>query len=593
MASRAAELSSSGSTWAANGRWVAALAAAVVPLVGVGCDSPQGRADRGVDEKIAMAVPKLSGTTADQTDAAKQLGDAATEAEGGSKWEQVQANVLKGDAELRLAQDLAAKVAFYNSQTQRLSLDLDQMAAEIAADNTDAASLQRLKPDAATASIRKQTAAVTGSDAKPDWVKTKAGTIASLAADDKTAADLSLEVDRLQGSIKSETDDRDKLLAQGDQLADQSGRERGDKSVDLYTQAADARKRAADVGVKLDADNMALARVQADLDGVRQQQEAKHGALKQFDAMQASVDADWKAVQGRMRSSKAAAAKLLGDPVAVTAAQLPKAITLDMPAADADAATLTTKLTTLSGGDTIRSKAATLAVTDKLGWEVRVQAENHYNAALGFYRKAEAAAESLRGDLDARTAVVSFQDKMDYPAVVGLADVMRPSRYRYLLAMAQLGKAEFFARQVVDANAQIEMAGRLKAALDTDGLDVPAGLDESAVTGLTTRQSQGVSTARASFKDAAENLGKLADTSTTPREIKDAVRTAQIVAEYGWAQLELSPGGTPADAAAHLELAKQKSQGGTDLAYVPLPPELTAPAATPMPTTPAGKPAVR
>lgn len=600
MASRAFHSPSLRPTLVTAGRrWLTApaAAAAIGLLLAGGCDSPQGKADKAVDEKVSAAVPMMTGATADEMAASKALGEAAADANLGSKWQQVSVKSLQGDSELRMAQDVAARIAFYDDQVGRLTVALDGMAEVVGATNGAVAGMQKSKPDVALAALGKQSADLTGSEAKPDWVRTSAGSIESLAADDKVAAEGAAEVDRLQASIKSETDDRDKQLAAGDQLDDQSARERGDKSVDLYTQAAAARKQAADLNVKIDADTIALGRAQADLDAVRQQQEAKRAALAQFATAKSAVDANWRAVQGRMKASKSDATKLLGDAATTPPGDVPKPLTLTSTVADVPklppGTGPTVPISPPFGGTTIRSKAAMLAALEKQVRELRVDAEKHYNGALGFYREAADAADKLQAELNTRMAVIG-PEKMDFAALTGMAETLHPSRYHYLFAAAELNKAEYFARSAAAVTDQLDTAGRLKAALDADGLEVPAGLDESAVTDLTGRQANAMKAARDGFRDAAKDLGPLSEGGGgAPKEVRDAATAAALFDHYSWAQLETMPGGSAADAKAQLDQARSLAGQVPELTFTPpLPPGLT-PAATPAQTpvsTPAPKP---
>ena len=607
MATRAADLPSLRSTVVTAGRrWLAAPAAAAAVgllLAGGGCDSAKGKADKAVDEKVAAALPMLDGGATAQAEASKTLDDAGTDAKGGSKWQQVVVKSLKGDSELRLAQNLAARIAFYNGQAERLTIELGDLADAVEAANGTVAGMQKEKPDAALANVGKLSAAVTGSASKPNWVTTPAGSIASLYADNEVATAGAAEVERLQAAIKSETDDRDKALATGDQLADQSSRERGDKSVELYTQAANARKQAADLNVKIDADTIALGRAQADLDGVRQQQEAKRATLGLFNSTKTAVNANWTGVQGRMKTAKADAIALLGEPVTIDPKDVPNALTLDAAADVLDSKKLTAadaqqrmaddkRRAARTGGQTIRYKAALLAALNKQTHDLRGQAENHYNGAIGFYREAGQIARDLRADLNARMAAPGYTEKLDYPAVEGLAVATHPSRYNYQLAVAELGKAEFLARAAGDSADQIAVAVRLKAALDVDSLEMPTGLEESNWADLDARQKTSMKTAVAEFGNAVKDLDPLsAGGDQTPKEIKDAATAALMFAHYSWGQLELMPGGRPAEAQTHLDLAKGLANQTSTLTFAPpLPPGLSTPPAAVSPGMPMTKP---
>lgn len=598
MASRAFELTSSVGSASRWGRLAVVLAATAVPLAGGGCERDAGRADKAVDQKVNDAQALAGGSMTDELNVAKTLDEIKANLTGASDWQKARTQGLRGDNEMRLAQGYAAQAEFYTRHMEQLTIDIGRMAAAVAASDADAAAMLRRSPEKVLADLKERSAAVAGSADKQTWIDTKAGSLTSLAADDKAAADLKAEVDRLGESIKTQTAERDQLLAAADQQADQSNRERGDAAVSTYTQSSDARKKAADLNVKIDADTVALGRAQADLDGATKQQDAKHEAIKRLDAAQSGVAADWKAVQERAEASKTAVAAVLGKPVTVQAAALPDPLTLDADAAAANKA----KLASVSGGSTISSKAAMLQALGVRAHGLRSQAETHFNAALGFYREAIEAAKNLQIDTANRINAAGASERADYQAFVDLRRTVHPGFYTYLRASADTSKAEFFARSAAEARMQIEVANRLQPAVEAAGLTAPAGLDAAGVATLTTQQTSAEKSARDAFKDAIDQFTKLPEGGDATAEVKDGAKVGVIFANYGLSALEAAAGGTGTTVTAPFDLAKEKARvaisAGTYLPPLPadlasavrfVPPPVTP--ITPGKPTPAAKPA--
>jgi len=346
------------------------IASSAVLLLG-GCDTDSGKADKTVGAQLDDASAHMTGSAGDLMNANKSLGDASRDVTT-SLPVQLRAKSLLADSELRLAQELVTQILANDAQIDRLVREIDLLGNHIESNSQMAASLAKYEPTALQDALAQNKKAVSGSDAKPDWYKSDAGTLASLAAVDSRVKDLAGKISALQNTIKTESDQRNQLLAQADKSTQASQHEAGQKSVDLYVQGSNARKQAADLTVKIDNDNAGLSQDQADLAVVQGQHDSLTAALKSLDDKSVAFDTDWKAVQARQGQLIVDSKKTLGkDPV-------------DAPEIDKNG-DLTTDQTVGSKASAIADRTKGLA---KKNHDLRALAETHFNNAVGKYRDA-------------------------------------------------------------------------------------------------------------------------------------------------------------------------------------------------------------
>ncbi len=265
----------------------------------------------------------------------------------------------------------------------------------------------------------------------------------------------------MQDIIKGETDQRNQLLEQGDTLNQQSYHEQKGKSVDLFIQAADARKKAADLTVKLDQDNLTLSRAQADLSVRQGQHESLTTAVKSFDNRSTLIGQDWTGVQAKIAEYNADSKKIMGDdPV-------------NPPVRSSKTRDLNTELT-------IGSKAAAIKALAEKNHELRGLAETHFNSASGFYKDAEELAQSLQAALSEKLNKQSDPSQSpDGQAFNDEKTSLELANYRYFHAVAALQKAEFYARGAAESKSRLDLIDRLKPIVAAAGLNMPPTLDDS------------------------------------------------------------------------------------------------------------------
>ncbi len=542
-----------------------------------GCDyidSATSKADKRVNATLTEAESQM------QINPASAQGDVETAVKetGASTVQQLRAKVLQADGELKLAQDLAVQVARRQAIIDGLSTQITGLANQIQVSNDRAAALKKHAPDQLQDLIKQDTANITGSDTKPDWYKTDATSLASLAADEKQAAALQQQISKLQDTIKSETDQRTKLLNDADHSNEQSEREKGQKALDLFVQGSDARKQAADLSVKLDEHNVQLSRAQADLAMLQGQHEKLAAAIKMLGDRSVTVDDRWKAVQSEIDQINAASKSILGDDSA-PAYVLP-----------------TDEKADIESGTTIASKAAVIAALVQKNHQQRITAETHFNSAIDQYGQAYQLAGKFKAELAPRIASASDQ-KPEYDVWKEQLRDLDPATYGYLKGDAQLQKAEFYAGHAAEDKTLLDLTTNIKPILDTAQLTMPSPL---VFTDLDSDMKTAQGLARDNFKLAADQFSNITEGASEP-ENKLAAQMQLIYTHYGWALLETAAN-DPQTAGSQMELARSAVSLATGSnAYLPLlPPELaTAGAAAPgapgtpaIPGTPMGAPGI-
>jgi hypothetical protein len=558
-------------------RWLLGLALPALAVLG-GCDTDSGKADKAVSDDLAQAASSNTNTADGQKKAHAAL-DSAVKVQGASLTLQLQTKAELADAELRLAQDGAVSVARNTSQIDRLVDEIGQLNDAVAADNRLATALGQYEPTKILDRLKAQSTALAGSDEKPDWMTTDAGTLPSQAAADKAAAALQQQIDQLNQQIKTDTDQRTDLITKADQFNRQSEQAQGKASVDLFVQGADARQQAADLGAKLEGEQSQLARAQADLAVQQGEQASVKAAAAAVDERTAATNQTWTATQEQARLVKAHAASLLGDESAVP-------VTAGKP-----------------GPATIAAKSAELARLLKENRALRSEVESHYNNAVGFYKDAYDLATKLMAQLSdpAHTERPERTDKAAWDVERAATD---PSKFRYLQATVQLDRAEFYARAAAEAKGVADVIGAVRPVLEAASLTVPPGLDDShgdAPVAVTNARK----VAMDGFKEVVDNLTNVTN-GAAPAEVKQGADVLTMFAQYGWSVL-LASAGDANEAAGHLQAAQTARENAANLpgTMPPLPaalmppatsggPAAAEPAATPAaptaPAAPAGRP---
>ncbi len=538
-------------------RWLLGLAVPAAVTLAGGCDTDAGRADKAVEASLRKADEVGSGSPADRTKAL----DAAAHESSASLPLQIRTFAQLAAAEMQMADAQTQAAATNSADIDRMAREIGGLTHSIAADNQLVVSLGKYQPQPALDALAQQKGAVAGSDDKPDWVRTDAGTLASTAATDKAASALQGQIAQLEQQVKSETDQRNDLMTKSDQLTQQSTREQHQQSVDLFTQGADARKQAADLAVKIDQDNSQLVRARADLAVQAAQQDALKAAAKGIDDRATAINQSWESIGEQIKAIKAHSTAQLGEATE-------PALNAKVP-------------------PTINGEAAALAKLVKTNRGIRDEAETHYGAAIGFYKDAYDRATQLKMKLAASIQSPERTERADREAWAVEKSATDPAHFQYLQSTALLERASFHARWAAEAKAVAAVEASVKPVLTEAGLAVPGSLED--VNGdaakLVTDQQK---LADAGFKDATDNLSNVTS-GDAPAELKHGADVATMLGQYGWSLLAAASG-DGAGATTHMQAASTAQANAIQSG--PLPPMLPAELApAPVAPTPGAAPA--
>ena len=543
-------------------RWLLGLA--LLPLGAgllVGCDTAADKADVQARADLDAAAAANPYTPEGRAKAHQSL-DAAAKNTEATPATQARAKALLADAELAEASDIARAVADNTAVIERLARQATANAAAIATDNRLVEAMNKREPQPALTALKAEATEMTGSEEKPDWRTTESGPLGAQFAADKGAAAAQQQVDQLEQQIKTDTDQRNELLAKADQLGQQSRKERGDKSLELYTQGADARKQADDLAAKLGAAQAQLAAAKADLAVQQGHGSSIKTALGRVEQGTSAVQEAWTAVGLQVKGVKEHAASVLGDGTAVAGTAQP---------------------TTLS------ARAAMIAELQKKNRDLRAEADTHFGNAAKFYQDAVEQATAVRTELgDEKHLGGTRPDRADRLAWTVQRDVIDPGQYRYDRGTALLARANFYAAAAAEAKTVADLATAVKGPVSAAGLTVPPSLDDAGgdAAGAAKKSRD---EAVAGFTESVAAFGKVGEGDAS-QDVKRAAGLAKALAEYGWSAV-LAAAGDANGAAGHLAEARSAKETAVANGAM-LPTILPAALATPVaaPAAPAGTP---
>jgi hypothetical protein len=531
----------------------AVLTAAVLVSIG-GCDTATGKADKQIHRNIAIASAQINGSDQDRSQAesllmsVSQLPDASPTA-------RMDVQELRAQLELRQAQQLQPQIDRTQAEILRLVWEMKELGAQIQASNELAADLGKYDPANIQAALTKSITQVQGSADQPQWIKTETGGVSSLAAVTASITSLQSQIDQLNGTIKTLTDQRTAQSAQADRFTQDSERAKGTKSVDLYKQGAEAQRRAEELSVQIDDNTVKLTRAQTDLDIARGQEKALNSAIKDLSAQSDQSASVWKTLQGQIEDQKAMAVALLGDANA--------AVNPDDP----------------TGGSTLNSKAAALNEKLKAQRTLRQDAETHLNNAVEFFKDAGQNASALQSKLQTQIGESKNPSGPEVQAWRDESITVHPARYRLQQAIALDRRAAEASARAAEAAAVQQLAATIKPIVADLQQPLPGVLQDSD-NKLADDVKSGRELADTSYQSADEQLKGITEGSA-PEDQKHAARLASIFTQYGWYLLGSSVGDQTAGS--HLDEAKAQrdeiQQNGADIKGLPA--ELVAAPAAP------------
>jgi hypothetical protein len=537
------------------------LAAAVA-----GCDNEHGTADKKVDKQLQLASLKSSGTVSSKplvkdftqlgapTDYTEyhQAVEAAASESAATPPAQIRAKALLAHDELRAALDLSQQAAATSAVIDRLSLQVQDQLRDVQKNTADIAALQLQNPRQVSAKLKEAGDLASGANGKTAWVTTPSGDLMSQSAVDKQSAEVQSKISDIQSRITTDIGQRTELVSDADKFSEQAEAAQGDKAVELFTKGSEARKKAADLTVKIDQATVLLDRAKADLGVLQAQHKVAETAVAAYGDMDKTVGENWAGVQAAMAGIKAKSAAVLGT---------------DDPAADP-----TKDKNAGNGGNTISSKLATIQVLTDQNRKTRSLALSHFNAAIGKYKEAYAVANTLKTELTGEISAPANTNKASVVAWQAEQDALSPLNYLLDQANANADLANFLGRGVEDQLTLRHLAEMVSPVLEKADLVPPKAMPSVDDTKLK-EASKAVVTA---FTSAAEQLQQVSDGSGPPAR-KNAAASMSVFTNYSWYLFDVISGAEDEKATkAHMDKAdaELKQLGQQGIYFNNLPAEL-------------------
>lgn len=516
------------------------LSAAVAGVFVFGCDSPSSSADKSARSAIAQAQSAVH-----EPDGAEKAIQLLSTAGGNAEAfpeTRVRANAMVGQLLLEQARNLAWDVDRIGRDSQRLSMEIAQLAGEAQFAGQLAAGYKQLDPTPVINNLSKQAEDARGGADRAVWFEAAGVKFPSLAA---VAADLSkLEGDIAvkQGQLADLVKQRDGLLSSAEDAARTAEAAKGRSAVEAYTRASNLRKQAADISVQIETATAALEPLKRDAAMLASRKEYIAAAAKQLEEQGASMQGSWVTIQKAGTAQSELAKKIVsgGDASEVVALTIPEGINI--------------KVESLPAGS-IAEKAAKLAELDKQATEQRAAALEKLTAASKHFEDATAAADAARQALDTAKTENPGAAPGQLKAIDISRNAMSAATYRVQNAAALTALAELHANHAASLDLRLKLQALAGASLATAGVNVPEALNNSAIQG---QYEQALKEADEAYKAADElyaNVLEAGQNTDAEKAAAEAAKVARVFELYAWSILAADMN-APDQAKAHMDLAK-------------------------------------
>lgn len=553
-------------------RWtVLGMAAATVStaLLAGGCGSAE--ADQSVRDAIVKSQEAQRKGGDEGQKEAQQILESAVQKTDASNGTKAQAKSALGQLQLDAARDTLRDSSRYEIEAGRLALEIAQLSNLVGRSNTLVEGYKQNDPQKVKESIDQQIAQAQGAADKPAWITNEKMTLPTLATVKQTISQLEGQIAQKSDALKQLDQQRVQKLEDAEKITKDSANAKGQAAVDAFKKAADLRKEAADLGVKIDQGKAALVPLQGDLAVAQGQEKMLNDVIAQLKEQSQQLDASWQNVQSLMSKQSDVAKEIVGT-------------------ATAGATSAPSGDVTGASGKSIAEKAVAMAEAAKQADDLRETAIASLHEASKQFEDAKSAATALQQDL--RTKSGDFAGKPQDAAWKIELSVVNPNTFELQRALAQrlLGDAE--AARATSLNARVQLADYLSPIFTKAGLQIPEQLQSG---DMSKRAQEALSLADEAYNSADEALENVM-LSSAPEDMKNAAAIERIFELYGRTHAARLAG-QPQKADQYLATAKQAI---TDLqnenpvpTIPPLPGELaalvvppaTAPAAPTAPTT--------
>lgn len=525
----------------------AGLSAISIGLLGVyGCsklESEASQSERHVDEVAQEAVSK------EEAQQPALYGQAAEDVTGKSDVAVARARELQARAEYSAGTKMMRQASNQASDLAMRMIEINHLISTIQTSNALVAGYSKYDASPIRAEAKSQVAQIQGSANQSAWVDTK-HPVPSLSAVKQTISKLQGQISRKQEQVEKLSQQRVEDLRKAEDLAEQADKATGQAWVDLFKQASELRRQAANISTRIDVINTTqIAPLKVDLTIAQAQQKIAEvaiadvnkqatGAVQHFEGVRQAVGTQDKVVknvyENTTNKNEGANASLKG--------QL----------------------------DALMDQAKQVQVSWDAAAKLLSDSADHFAAA-------NSAAESLQLKLERQAAEI-VGDAPVKAAWDQLNRVYNPTTFRYYQAVSLQTLGTLYAEQLSSVKQLADLKARALATLKEAKLNVPDSLSSA---DFDSRVSQVSDNGEKAFSKADDLFQNVINAPVADAQQKNAGRAARVLELFAWSQLDdLSGNG---QSATHLSAARDAIKDAADnnavLPVLPLAiePHITAP----------------
>jgi hypothetical protein len=553
----------------------------------LGCENASGKADKTVEAQVdesrgqRTASGELPAVPASLTSAANN-----TQASPATRAETL---ALLGQSEVQRAAALLGRADREEVAARRVIAEINRLGARLQSNNVVVAGLQKLEPTPERTALQEHRGAVQG-EKDTTWIKHETGSLPALKGVEERLTKLQDDIAKLEEQSKNLAGQRSRLIAEAERLERESEGVESKRSVELFNQSANARKKAADLGVQVDVIQAKLVPLRQDQQLALSEQQLLNKAVQAFDARLQGTEENWKLVQKQIDDLQAASKALVGpvpnEPAAPpaefasaaggAAGAQPEAEGAAVPAAAATPARgpTTRPSAARAGGAAPAGPAVPVSLAGKLRWlssltksieTQRGDAEALLTSALSHYTAAGTAASSLAADLQKQMGVAGANQRPEMPSWKRLSELHNTSEYRLKQAAAHLMLAGLQRDRASLLAARSSTAKAIAPAIQAAKVAAPLELAEQNVEAEVAKARDA---SAASYKEADELLNGIVEAKNNDAMIRAAKAAHELRLASLYGQAQLAAGYKPDLAAQLMKQAKQVAAQGMETVEV-------------------------
>lgn len=477
------------------------MAVAGVMLVS-GCDD-LASADKTVETKVeqaSVAFDKIDALSLrsdlEPAKAALEVAiSAASEKSASPVWRATAAGVA-ADMSSQLANVLRSRISDSEQKIRSALADLRVLSQQVAVTNFLSAGYRGSDPKVEIAKVELLIKDIQGAGDKATWSPPKSDDASSATATLPTLTALKQQISQLEGDIASRkeqintlTKERSDALTLAETKIAASEKAKGNESVALFTEGAQARQKAEEVALKIDLTQDQLSRLQADLDIAKGLEESNNKGIAQLQEQLAAMQAGWTDAQDRVAAQKKVAESILngGDNVTIS----------------------------------IANRATDLAKLMVTIGEQRREANQELERASKYYKDAVSAARDVGTDKRVTSPPPGNKRFKD------LKEMVHPGRYNLPLGGVYRSQGVLAADEAALAGEIANVRALVQTALQGAELSVPTDLPSIETKQITTL----VETASEKLRESNDLLISVSE-GDTPKPVAEASKPSRLITLY-------------------------------------------------------------